>query len=308
AIGSLLMLVGIIALGAVVSTTSHQAFSLDLSNLSANGAATLPEGTQIWLFLAFFAAFAVKSGLFPFHSWAPDAYSEAPTPVVVLLAGVMAKTGAYGFVRFNLSLFPAASQALTPLLETLAVAGILYFALQAPVAHDFKRLLCSLSLSHMGVIILGIFALNLQGIEGGILQMVNHGILIAALFLIAGAIEARTRSRRMADFGGLAARLPWLATAFMIAALASLRLPGLHSFAGEFLAFLGTFRASALFGTLGTLVIIPAAWYMLRFFQGVLEGPPSRVMGEATATPSAVRRGAVVRGLSDLRPVEFVVL
>src|SRR5262249_1696914 len=151
-------------------------------------------------------------------------------------------------------------------------------------------------------------ALNLQGIEGGILQMVNHGILIAALFLIAGAIEARTRSRRMADFGGLAARLPWLATAFMIAALAALGLPGLNSFAGEFLAFLGTFRASALFCTLGTLVIIPAAWYMLRFFQGVLEGPPSRVMGEATATPSAVRRGAVVRGLSDLRPVEFVVL
>src|SRR5262249_15248632 len=215
AVGSLLMLVGLIVLGAVVSTTSHKAFSLDLATLAANGAATLPQGTQIWLFLAFFAAFAVKSGLFPLHSWAPDTYSEAPIPIAVLLAGVMAKTGAYGLVRFNLSLFLSASHVLTPLVETLAVVCVLYFELQALVAQDFKLLLTYVSISHMGVIILGVFALNLQGIEGGVLQMVNHGILIAALFLIAGAIEARTGSRRMADFGGLATRLPWLATAFM---------------------------------------------------------------------------------------------
>ena len=215
----------------------------------------------------------MKSGLFPLHSWVADTYSEAPAAVVVLIAGVMAKTGAYGFVRFNLALFPTATHDLTPLMETLAVVGILYFALQALVAQDFKRLLGYVSISHMSVIILGIFALNLQGVEGGILQMVNHGILIAALFLIAGYVEARTGSRRLADFGGLATRLPWMATAFLIAALAALGLPGLNSFAGEFLAFLGTFQSSVVFGVLGTLVIVPAAWYMLRFFQGVMFGP-----------------------------------
>jgi NADH-quinone oxidoreductase subunit M len=301
AAGSLLMLVGVIAVGAVVSTTSHTAFTLDL--------AALAQHAQVWLFLAFFAAFGVKTGLFPLHSWAPDAYTEAPVPVVVLVAGVMAKTGAYGFVRFNLGLFPSASQALTPLMGILAVIGILYFALQALVAQDFKRLLSYVSLSHMSVIVLGIFALNAQGIEGGILQMVNHGIVIAALFLIAGFIEARTGSRRLADFGGLAVRLPWLATAFMIAALSALGLPGLNSFAGEFLAFLGAFRSSVVFGVLGTLVVIPAAWYMLRFFQGVMEGPPVDVPLAAAAAEEAPRRGVRTRRLlSDLRPGEFAVL
>jgi NADH-quinone oxidoreductase subunit M len=309
AAGSLLMLVGIIALGAVVSSTSHTAFNLDFAALVVHGATALPRGTQIWLFLAFFAAFAVKSGLFPLHSWAPDTYSEAPAPVVVLLAGVMAKTGAYGFVRFNLALFPAAARDLTPLMEILAVVGILYFALQALVAQDFKRLLAYVSISHMSVIILGIFALNAQGIEGAVLQMVNHGILIAALFLIAGSIEARTGSRRLADFGGLAARLPWLATAFMIAVLAALGLPGLNSFAGEFLAFLGAFRSSVIFGTLGTLVVIPAAWYMLRFFQGVMEGPPSEIVvaaGGAAAGRRDLSAGGA--GLRDLRLGEVAVL
>jgi NADH-quinone oxidoreductase subunit M len=309
AAGSLLMLVGVIAVGAIVSTTSHTAFTLDLAALAQHGVTALPQGTQIWLFLAFFAAFAVKTGLFPLHSWAPDAYAEAPIPVVVLLAGVMAKAGAYGFVRFNLGLFPSASQALTPLMGILAVIGILYFALQALVAQDFKRLLSYVSLSHMSVIVLGVFALNAQGIEGGILQMVNHGIVIAALFLIAGFIEARTGSRRLADFGGLALRLPWLATAFMIAALSALGLPGLNSFAGEFLAFLGAFRSSVVFGVLGTLVVIPAAWYMLRFFQGVMEGQPVDVPLAAAPAEEAPRRGVRTRRLlSDLRPGEFALL
>ncbi len=267
-VGSLLMLIGIIALGAVVSTSSHRAFTLDLPALLSQG---VPPDAQVLLFLAFAAAFAVKVGLFPFHSWVPDTYAEAPTPALVLIAGVMAKTGAYGFVRFCLPLFPQASHQLAGLMEVLAVIGILYFALQALVAQDFKRLLAYVSISHMGVIILGIFALNVQGIEGGILQMINHGIIIAALFLIAGAIEQRTGTRRLADFGGLATRLPVLATVFLIVALAALGLPGLNSFAGEFLAFLGTFQANYAIGTLGTLVVIPAAWYMLRFFQGVTE-------------------------------------
>ncbi len=310
AAGSLLMLVGIIALGALVSQNARQPFDLDLATLIQRGAASLPAGTQIWLFLAFFAAFAVKSGLFPLHSWVPDTYGEAPVPVVVLIAGVMAKTGTYGFIRFNLTLFPQASRELTGLMSALAVAGILYFALQALVAQDFKRLLAYVSISHMSVIILGAFALNTQGIEGGILQMVNHGIIIAALFLIAGFIERRTGSRRLADFGGLATRLPWLATAFLIAALSALGLPGLNSFAGEFLAFLGAFQANVIFGVLGTLVVIPAAWYMLRFFQGVMAGPPSELVetaGAASDGPARARRTRA-RGLADLRGGELAVL
>jgi NADH-quinone oxidoreductase subunit M len=329
AAGSLLMLVGIIAMGAVASSVTHSAYTLDLQPLlglgrAVNGIAPIAQDTQIPLFLAFAAAFAVKSGLFPLHSWVPDTYSQAPVPVAVLVAGVMAKTGVYGFVRFCVGLFPLAAHALAPLLGTLAVIGILYFALQALVAQDFMRLLAYVSISHMSVIILGIFALNIQGIEGAVVQMVNHGIVIAALFLIAGAIEARTQSRRLADFGGLAVRLPWLATVFMIAALAALGLPGLNSFAGEFLAFLGAFQWNVVFGGLATLVVIPAAWYMLRFFQGVMEGPERVVtVADIAAGDGAVAvtaDGAVAGadsdptsarprlGLVDLRWGEWLVL
>ncbi|MGH2487222.1 MAG: complex I subunit 4 family protein, partial [Ktedonobacterales bacterium] len=272
----------------------------------------LPQHIQILLFLAFFAAFAVKTGLFPFHSWVADTYSEAPVPVVVLVAGVMAKTGAYGFVRFCLGLFPAASRQLTGFMGVLAVIGILYFALQALAALDFKRLLAYVSISHMSVIILGIFALNTQGIEGGILQMVNHGVIIAGLFLIAGYIETRTSSRRLADFGGLATRLPWLATVFLLVTLSALGLPGLNSFGGEFLAFLGAFRSNVVFGALGTLVVIPAAWYMLRFFQGVMHGQPVEVAGVATNAAGQAstrqRKRGHAGGLPDLRIGEFAVL
>jgi NADH-quinone oxidoreductase subunit M len=314
-IGSLLMLVGIIALGAVVSSSAHSVYSLDLPALLRNGAASLPHSTQIWLFLAFAGAFAVKCGVFPLHNWVPDAYSEAPAPVAVLIAGVMAKTGAYGFIRFNLTLFPDASRSLMPLMSILAVIGILYFALQALVAQDEKRLLAYVSISHMSVIVLGIFALNTQGLEGGILQMINHGIIIAALFLIAAAIEARTGTRRLADFGGLAARLPWLATTFLIVALASLGLPGLNSFAGEFLAFLGAFQSSYVFGVLATLVVIPAAWYMLRFFQGMMEGPATEKVEIATVAANGsvgdTRPSSRQRPLGQLRDMsgmEFAVL
>jgi NADH-quinone oxidoreductase subunit M len=321
AAGSLFMLIGIISVGAVVSGVAGRAYSLDLATLLRNGVTTLPGSTQVWLFLAFAAAFAIKCGVFPLHSWVPDTYSEAPAPVVVLLAGVMAKTGAYGFIRFNLTLFPEATRSLTPLMSILAVVGILYFALQALVARDVKRLLSYVSVSHMSVIVLGIFALNVAGIEGGVLQMVNHGIIIAALFLIAAFIEARTSTRRLSDFGGLATRLPWLASAFLIAALAALGLPGLSSFAGEFLAFLGAFQSSYVFGILGTLVVIPAAWYMLRFFQGVMEGPPTAEIqqhaasaaGNAAVTTTGEAAGAAATGsigktLRDLGGGEFLVL
>src|SRR5437868_8595092 len=209
--GSLLMLAGIIALGYYhQQATPGSTYTLNLAAL-LNGN-PLNSGVQIWLLLAFAAAFAVKVPLVPFHSWLPDAYSEAPAPVTAMLAGAMSKTGAYGFLRFCLPLFPSAVHTLSPLFNTLAVIGILYCAVLALVQTDLKRLLGYSSISHLGVVMLGMFAFNAQGIEGSVLQMVNHGITIAALFLIVGFIEARTGTRDIREFGGLARRVPILAT------------------------------------------------------------------------------------------------
>jgi NADH-quinone oxidoreductase subunit M len=269
-VGSLLMLAGIIALGYYHQRLVGGAYTLDLPTL-LNG--KLDSTTQMWLFLAMGAAFAVKVPLIPFHSWLPDAYSEAPAPVTAMLAGAMSKTGAYGFLRFCIPLFPNAAHTLTPLISTLAVIGILYCAVLALVQIDMKRLLAYSSISHLGIIMLGMFAFNVQGIEGSVMQMVNHGITIVALFLIVDYIETRAGTRRLSDFGGLAKRIPILATVLIIATLSSLGLPGLNSFAGEFLALLGVFQRSAIFGLLGTAVIVPAAWYMMRLFQGIMWGP-----------------------------------
>ncbi len=290
AAGSLLMLIGIIWVGVVTTSAANIPFSLDLSTLLAKG---VPAYAQPVLFFAFMAAFAVKAGLFPLHNWAPDAYTQAPAPVAVMVAGVMAKTAVYAMLRFVLPLFPKAAIQYFPLIGTLAVIGVLYFAAQALVSNDIKRLLAYVSLSHMSVIILAIFAMNQQGIQGAILQMINHGVIIAALFLIAGAVEERVNARRLTEFGGLATRLPWLATAFMIASLAALGLPGLSSFAGEFLAFLGAFHASPVYGAVATLVVIPAAWYMLRFFQGMMQGPTPEKgpVAEALLAGGAVASG-----------------
>ncbi|HJT59385.1 MAG TPA: NADH-quinone oxidoreductase subunit M, partial [Ktedonobacteraceae bacterium] len=211
-VGSLLMLAGIIALGYYHQQAAGGSYTLDLATL-LNG--NLPSGVQTWLFLAFAAAFAVKVPLVPFHSWLPDAYSEAPAPVTAMLAGAMSKTGAYGFLRFCLPLFPDAAHFFAPLINILAVIGILYCALMALVQIDIKRLLAYSSISHLGIIMLGMFAFNLQGVEGSVLQMVNHGITITALFLIAGFIETRTGTRKLSDFGGLAVRIPVLAAVMM---------------------------------------------------------------------------------------------
>ena len=299
AVGSLLMLVGVIWLGVVVSSTAGAPFTLDLPTLLREG---VPPSAQGALFLAFMAAFAVKAGVFPLHTWAPDAYVEAPAPVAALIAGVMAKTAIYGMLRLVAPLFPQAMHAYFPLLGTLSVIGILYFALQALISNDFKRLLAYVSLSHMGVVVLGVFAMNAQGVQGAILQMINHGIIIAALFLIAAAIESRTGVRRLSEFGALATRLPWLATVFLIASLAALGLPGLNSFAGEFLAFLGAFHVNWVYGALATLVVIPAAWYMLRFFQGVMHGATPASGPVSTAIASASGK------LYDLRWQEWLAL
>ncbi len=296
-VGSFLMLAAIIALGYFHQQASGGGYTLDLITL-LNG--KLDSGVQVWLLLGFAAAFAVKVPLVPFHSWLPDAYTEAPAPVTAMLAGAMAKAGAYGFLRFCIPLFPNAIQTLAPLFRILAVIGILYCAWQALTQTDLKRILAYSSISHLGVIILAMFAFNTQGVEGSVLQMVNHGITIAALFLLVGFLEERTGTRRIGDFGGIATRIPILATIMLIASLSSLGLPGLNSFAGEFPALLGTFRNSVTFGVLGTIVVVPAAWYMIRFFQDVMEGS-RKTEGHVGVL---LRKGTLV----DIGVDEFVVL
>lgn len=296
--GSLLMLAGIIALGYYhQKLTPGSSYTLDLVAL-LNG--KLDPTVQMWLFLAFAAAFAIKVPLVPFHSWLPDAYSEAPAPVTAMLAGAMSKTGAYGFLRFCIPLFPNAAHTMAPLINTLAVIGILYCAWMALVQSDIKRLLGYSSISHLGIVMLGMFAFNAQGIEGSVLQMVNHGITTGALFLIVGFVEARTGTRRLSDYGGLARRIPILATVMLIAVLSSLGLPGLNSFAGEFLALLGAFQNSSIFGFLGTIVVVPAAWYLIRLFLGMMEGP-RKIEGPV----AALERKNL---LSDIQPGEFLTI
>ena len=294
-VGSLLMLAGIIALGYFHQQAAGGGYTLDLASLLNT---KLDSTVQTWLFLAFAAAFVVKVPLVPFHSWLPDAYAEAPAPVTAMLAGAMSKTGAYGFLRLCVTLFPAAAHTLAPLFSILAVVSILYCALLALVQNDLKRLLGYSSISHLGLIILGIFAFNVQGIEGAVLQMVNHGVTIVALFLIVGFIEERTGTRRLSDYGGLALRIPVLATVLMIAVLSSLGLPGLNSFAGEFLAMLGIFQHNIVYGVLATAVIVPAAWYLMRFFLGLMEGPRKREGPIA----SLERKG----GIADINFGEFL--
>ena len=296
-VGSLLMLAGIIAVGYYHQLASGGGYTLEWSSLLST---PIDSTVQIWLFLAFAAAFAIKVALVPLHSWLPDTYCEAPAPVTVMLAGAMSKTGAYGFLRFCIPLFPQAVHTLAPLFSILAVISILYGALMALVQSDLKRLIAYSSISHLGVIVLGLFALNIQGAEGGVIQMFNHGITIAALFLIVGFLEARVGTRQIREFGGLAARVPVLATVMLIAVLSSLGLPGLNSFAGEFLTLLGAFRNNITFGVLGTAVVVPAAWYMLRFFLSVMEG----------ARPSEGAVAATLRKypLSDIHLGEFLSL
>lgn len=271
AVGSLLMLAGIIALGYYHQQAAGPGtpFTLDLFALLTT---RLSAGVQTWLFLAFALAFVVKVPLPPFHSWQPDTYAEAPAPVTAMLAGAMSKAGAYAFLRFAMPLFPSAFAQFSTLLDVLAVIAILYGALMALVQTDMKRLLAYSSLSHLGIVMLGLFALNVSGADGAVLQMVNHGITTGALFLLVGVIEARSGSRKLSDFGGLSLKVPVLATVLFIAALSSLGLPGLNSFTGEFLALLGILQNNIVLGVLATAVVVPAAWYIVRLFQGVFNG------------------------------------
>ena len=230
---------------------------------------------QMWLFLALFAAFAVKVPMFPFHTWLPDAHVEAPTAGSVLLASLLLKMGTYGFIRFSLPILPDASRAFTPMMVTLSIIAIIYGAYMALAQADLKKLIAYSSVSHMGFVTLGLFVSNQQGIEGAVLQMVNHGITTGALFLCVGVIYERTHSRLIADNVGLTKPMPQYATFLVIFALSSLGLPGTNSFVGEFLVLAGTFLWSKVATALASLGLILAATYLLWMVQRIAFGVPS---------------------------------
>ena len=269
--GSALMLVGILALyfqngddGFALLPLYEKAGGFTHANL---------------LFLAFFIAFAIKVPLFPFHTWLPDAHVEAPTVGSVILAGVLLKMGTYGIVRFCLPLFPDAAATYTPLIVTLAVIGIIYGALVAMVQPDLKKLVAYSSVSHLGFVVLGLFTQHHAGIQGGVLQMINHGLSTGALFLLVGMIYERRHSRMIVDFGGVAKSMPIFATVFMITTLSSIGLPGLNGFVGEFMILLGSFHGGAfskIYVVLAATGVILAAVYMLWMFQRVMFGTPDK--------------------------------
>jgi NADH-quinone oxidoreductase subunit M len=273
-IGSVLMLVAIIALYFIHgNATGTFTFSYpQIQSALASGRLALSPRIELWLFLAFFLAFAIKVPLFPFHTWLPDAHVEAPTAGSVLLAGVLLKMGTYGLVRFSLPLFPHISHLFAPLISLLAVVGIIYGALVAMVQPDMKKLVAYSSVSHLGFIVLGIFSFTVQGLEGAIYQMLNHGISTGALFLLVGVIYDRRHTRLIDEFGGLANRMPVYAAFFLIVTLSSIGLPGLNGFVGEFLVLLGTFGVNRLRAAAAATGVILSAVYMLWMYQRVMWG------------------------------------
>lgn len=266
--GSMFMLVGILVLYFYNGKVTGN-YTFDLTKLMS---LDLPFNYQFWLFLAFGIAFAIKVPMFPFHTWLPDAHTEAPTVGSVILAGVLLKMGTYGFVRFNLTLFPNATVYFVQIMAILAIIGIIYGAFMCLVQSDMKRLIAYSSVSHLGFVMLGIFALNHQGISGGMIQMINHGLSTGALFLLVGMIYERRHTRLIAEYGGIATPLPKYATFFMIVTLSSIGLPGLNGFIGEFLIMFGAFKTKWWWGVLAASGVILAAWYMLWLYQRVFFG------------------------------------
>ncbi|MGA2521054.1 MAG: NADH-quinone oxidoreductase subunit M [Acidimicrobiales bacterium] len=269
-LGSAFLLVGIVAVAFVhQSQTGHLTFDLAVLEHTHLGLAS-----QVLLFLAFTAAFAVKAPVFPFHTWSPDAYAESPTAGAVILAGVMAKLGTYGIIRFDLTLFPRAVVDLAPLLLTLGVIGILYGGIVACATRDLKRLVAYSSLAHLGFIVLGTFALTTQGVTGGVLQMVNHGLVIAVLFIVIGWIYERRKTWQLGGLRGLQRPAPVLAAVFTVAMLASIGLPGLNGFVGEFLILTGTFLTHRWWAVVATGGVVLAAVYLLWAYQQAFHHEP----------------------------------
>ncbi len=286
--GSALMLVAIIAL-AVFNYQATGVLTFDLVTLY-----DLPLGwwAQIWLFVAFALAFAVKAPIWPLHTWLPDAYVEAPTPVTILLAGVLSKMAVYGFIRFCLPLFPDAVELMRPWIWLLAIIGILYGSLIALIQRDMKRLVAYSSLAHMGMIVAGIMAANMKSVQGALLQSVSHGLTVTALFLLVAFLERRRGTRIVDDFGGLWKSLPLLGTLFLTVIMASIGLPGLSGFPGEFTMLVGVFQESPVAAAFATLGIVLGAWYMLDLFRRAFAGPLERP--ENRSLPDLRRREALL--------------
>jgi len=268
-LGGLLMLAGIVVLGFQAKhALGHISFDYKVISKLA-----LSHDIQRWLFIAFFAAFAVKVPLFPLHTWLPDAHTEAPTAGSIVLAGVLLKLGGFGFLRYSLPLFPHAARAAVPYVVALALIGIVYGAIVCAMQKDLKRLIAYSSISHLGFVVLGIFVFTIQGLQGGTLQMVSHGLSTGALFLLVGFLYERRHTREIADFGGIAAVAPVYAGMFLIVALSSLGLPGLNGFVGEFLVILGAFVRNRTWAVIAATGVILAAVYLLWAYQRVFHGP-----------------------------------
>ena len=267
-LGSVLMLLAIMAM-------YWESGSTDIVTLLRYG---FPLTLQKWAWLAFFASFAVKMPMWPVHTWLPDAHVEAPTAGSVILAAILLKMGGYGFLRFSLPMFPAASHDFAPLIFTLSVVAIVYTSLVALVQEDMKKLIAYSSVAHMGFVTMGIFAATAQGIAGGIFQMISHGIVSGALFLCVGVVYDRIHTREISAYGGLVNRMPLYAAVFMVFTLANVGLPGTSGFVGEFLSLIGTFKVQVAVATLATLGVILSAAYALWLYRkivyGVLDKPP----------------------------------
>jgi NADH-quinone oxidoreductase subunit M len=267
--GSVLMLVGILWL-----YFKHRAQTgVATFELDAYYAMHVSPEAQVWLFLAFALAFAIKVPMFPLHTWLPDAHVEAPTAGSVILAAILLKMGTFGFVRYAIPLFPVASAQFTPWIVGLSIVGIIYGALVAMVQPDLKKLVAYSSVSHLGFCMLGLYAMNPQGFAGGMMTMLNHGVSTGALFLLVGVIYERRHTRMIADFGGLWKPVPVYAAVFLVVALSSIGLPGTNGFVGEFLVLLGAFRAEPLWAALAATGVIFSAVYMLWMYQRVMFGP-----------------------------------
>src|SRR3984893_9603442 len=268
-LSGLLMLVAIISL-AILHQQATGVFTFDYEQLLHTPLS--PHAARL-LMLGFFIAFAVKIPAFPFHTWLPDAHTEAPTAGSVILAGLLLKTGAYGLIRFVLPLFPGPSRELAPIMMTIGVIGILYGAVLAVAQTDLKRLIAYTSVSHMGFVRLGGFARNEIALEGAVIQMISHGISTGALFVLAGLLQERMHTREISEMGGLWETMPALSGAGLVFAMASLGLPGLGDFVGEFLVLLGAYRANVSLTVVATLGLLAATLYGLKFAQGAFHGP-----------------------------------
>lgn len=266
--GSVLMLVAILVL-CYMYYDATGIITFDVLSYYRMG---LPANIQMWLFLAFFLAFAIKVPMWPFHTWLPDAHVEAPTAGSVILAGVLLKMGTYGFLRFSLPIFPEASVKFIPVIFVLSVIGIIYGALVSLAQDDIKKLVAYSSVSHLGYCMLGMFALNPEGVKGSIIQMINHGLSTGALFMIVGILYERRHTRLISEYGGVMKVMPIFAALFLLVAFSSMGVPGLNGFVGELLILIGAFKASVGYGLLATIGLMLGAVYLLWMYKRVMYG------------------------------------